>query len=314
MSEERRSGERRRTLALHGRNATAVSSMTPQSVAASNPCLNCGTNVQLEFCPECGQRAIDSDPSLREFAHELAGEFLHWDGKLFRTFRLLLTQPGELTCEYLAGRRVRYISPVRVYLTCSVLFFFLSALVPETQLDAQGRQVRHGVVQIGRSTPGELAALDSLGTRAEMPQRIWFAHFARAMHEPERVAASVQASIPRTMFVLVPVFAALLGMVYRFRRRQYPQHLAFALHEHAVLFLGLVAMLAARLVPNLRAARAFEILVAMAIAGHLVLATSRVYETAAAATVGRLALVGALYFAAFIGVLYAAFALTVLAF
>ena len=91
--------------------------LTPaHSLAASNPCLNCGTNVQLTYCPECGQREIDSDPTLREFLHELAEEFLHWDGKLLTTFRLLVARPGALTCEYLAGRRVRYISPLRVYL------------------------------------------------------------------------------------------------------------------------------------------------------------------------------------------------------
>ena len=267
-------------MAMRGPGAAGL---TPaQSLAAPNPCLNCGTNVQLSYCPECGQREIDSDPTLRECLHELAEEFLHRDGKLFTTFRLLVVRPGELTREYLAGRRVRYLSPLRVYLTCSVLFFFLSAVVPETQVDAQGREGRHGVVQVGHSTP--------------------------------KLAASVRSSLPRTMFILVPLFAALIGVAYRVRRRRYPQHLAFALHAHAVLFLGLAIMLAARLIPNLRAALWFDGLLAIAIAVHVVYAAKRVYEMDVMATIGRLALAGALYFAAFIAVLYATFAVEVLTF
>ena len=125
--EERRIAERR-TMALRGPGAGGFT--PPQSLAAANPCLNCGTNIQLTYCPECGQAEIDSDPTLREFLHELAEEFLHWDGKLVKTFRLLVMRPGSLTCEYLAGKRVRFISPLRVYLTCSLLFFFVSAIVP----------------------------------------------------------------------------------------------------------------------------------------------------------------------------------------
>lgn len=290
--------------------------LTPaQSVAAaSNPCLNCGTNIQLMYCPECGQREIDSDPTLRDFLHEVAEEFLHWDGKLFTTYRLLLVRPGELTREYLAGRRVRYISPLRIYLTCSVLFFFLSAVIPESQVDAQGRQVHRGAVHVGHSTPRELAEVDSLGAHAPMPQRLWFAHFARAMRNPDKLAASVQSSIPKTMFVLVPLFAALIGVAYRVRRRRYPQHLAFALHAHAVLFLGLVIMLAARLIPHLRASLPFEAFVAILIGVHLVYAAKRVYEMGTMPTVGRLTLTGVFYFAAFLATLYCAFALEVLTF
>src|SRR5476651_1766118 len=104
--------EGRRTTALRGPGAGGF---TPASaLVVSNPCLNCGTNIQLEYCPECGQKEINADPTLREFLTEIAEGFLHWDGKVVRTFRLLLTKPGTLTEEYIAGKRVRFISPLRV--------------------------------------------------------------------------------------------------------------------------------------------------------------------------------------------------------
>src|SRR4051794_11343965 len=131
--------EARKTMALRSPNATGY---TPPSTPASNPCLNCGTNVQLRYCPECGQRATDPDPTLREFLQELASEFLNWDGKLFTTFRMLFTKPGALTQEYLIGRRTSFISPLRLYLTCSVLFFFVKAVIPEAPTVIQGRAVQ----------------------------------------------------------------------------------------------------------------------------------------------------------------------------
>jgi hypothetical protein len=194
------------------------------------------------------------------------------------------------------------------------VFFFLSATIPETQVDAQGRQVHRGAVHVGQASSRDLAELDSLGVHAPLPQRWWFAHMARALRSPDRLTAAVQSSIPRTMFVLVPLFAAIMGVAYRGRRRRYPQHLAFALHEHAVLFLGLACMLAARLLPNLKAALGYELVVAAVVAIHLVLAARNVYQSGTLGTLARLTVAGALYFAAFVGVLYAVFAFTVLEF
>ena len=274
----------RRTTALRGPGAGGFT--PPTSVAASNPCLNCGTNIQLDYCPECGQREIDSDPTLREFLHELAEEFLHWDGKLVTTFRTLVTRPGELTMEYLAGRRVRYISPLRLYLSCSVLFFFLSAIVPKpVVLDRSGHTVSQGVVQVGQSTQKELAAL---------------------------LQRETLSSVPKAMFVLVPLFAALVGLTYRDRRRRYPQHLAFALHVHAALFLTLCVMLVGRLFTAPVVSLVYELLVLVPFAVYVQRATRKVYNSGMAQVVWRLTLVFTTYFMAFIAVLTALFAMIVL--
>src|SRR5206468_8575282 len=131
--------------------------------SAPRDCLNCGAPVSQRFCPACGQAAVDPNPTLREFAHEAAGEFLLWDGKLATTFRLLLTKPGELTREYLGGRRARYLSPLRLYLTCSVLFFALKALAPDPPIVVRAGKSQVGMVTIQEDTVGNtLAAIDSM--------------------------------------------------------------------------------------------------------------------------------------------------------
>ncbi len=291
--------EGRRTQALRGPGAGGFT--PPQSLAASNPCLNCGTNIQLEYCPECGQGEIDPDPTLREMLHELAEELLHWDGKLVATYRVLLTRPGVLTKEYLAGRRVRYVSPIRVYLVCSVLYFLLVALIPQrTVVDTAGRTFTGGFIQITNATPAELRALDAEAQNGPLLQRLWFTHLARALRTPERVIGAATSAIPKAMFVLVPAFAALLGFAYRSRRRHFPQHLAFALHVHAMLFLSLIAMLAARFMTMPLVSAAYQLAVQLAFSVYLVRATRAVYGSSTGETVARLTLASALYFVAFI--------------
>jgi hypothetical protein len=236
--------EERKTVALRA----AATGYTPASSPASNPCLNCGTNVQLHYCPECGQRAIDPDPTLREFLQELAQEFLHWDGKLFTTFRMLFTRPGALTLEYLVGRRTSFISPLRLYLTCSVLYFFVSAVAPAAPPNVKpGKpaQTQLGPLAVESSDRAEIERyLDSSAHSANRTTRTLGTHLANAMSHSGEFSATLKAQLPRLMFVLVPLFAALVGLIFRGRRMRYPQHLAFALHVHAFMFVALLLTLA----------------------------------------------------------------------
>ncbi len=50
-------------------------------------------------------------PTLVEFAQQFGGAYLATEGALWRTLRLLLTRPGELTRRYLAGQRKHYVLP-----------------------------------------------------------------------------------------------------------------------------------------------------------------------------------------------------------
>src|SRR5258705_13630625 len=87
-------------------------------------CENCGTQLQGHWCAKCGQPAIDYRRSFRHVIADLLNEFLNWDSKFFATIGLLLVRPWKLTNEFLAGHRVRYVHPLRLYLLASILFFF----------------------------------------------------------------------------------------------------------------------------------------------------------------------------------------------
>jgi hypothetical protein len=293
----------RRTQALRGPGAGGFT--PPQSLAASNPCLNCGMNIQLEFCPECGQRAIDPDPALREFLHEAAEEFLHWDGKLASTFRLLVTKPGALTKEYLAGRRVRYISPLRLYLTCSVLYFFCAALIPSRSAVFTRKLDRAAGAQAGpvdadsTDTAAGLAEVDSLAHARMGRKGALAAHFSRALRDRKELSRRVTAAMPNAMFLLLPISAALFALGFRDRRRRYPQHLTFALHVHAMLFLALTVLLVARLTTNAVLDAALTTVCCGAMGAYLIFAANRVYGGSRGGVLARLMLVFGSYFIAF---------------
>jgi hypothetical protein len=87
-------------------------------------CENCGTQLQGHWCAQCGQPAIDYRRSFRHVIADLLNEFLNWDSKFFATIGLLVVRPWKLTNEFLAGHRVRYVHPLRLYLLASILFFF----------------------------------------------------------------------------------------------------------------------------------------------------------------------------------------------
>ena len=288
--------------------ADAPALAPPPATVTSATCLNCGSPMAQQFCPACGQPAIDPDPTLRELLDELAAEFLLWDGKLLSTFRSLVARPGELTREYLAGRRVRYISPLRLYLTCSVIFFLLRAVLPEP-----GVVVRTGGVvktQIGgvvleEDEEGQAArALDSLGRSS--PSTIGRAASQRignVLRHQNEFAAAMRENTPRMMFVLVPLFAALTSLLFRSRRLRYPKHLTFALHEHAFLFLALIPTLLPRLAPKTPlggVVSAIAVLLSFgSIAIHLVLAVRRVYGGTLGGAVARSVILAASYFVCF---------------
>jgi Protein of unknown function (DUF3667) len=87
-------------------------------------CENCGAELQGHWCAKCGQPAIEYRRSFRYVVADLLNEFLNWDSKFFTTIALLILKPWRLTNEFLAGKRVRYVNPLRLYLLASILFFF----------------------------------------------------------------------------------------------------------------------------------------------------------------------------------------------
>jgi ECF sigma factor/Protein of unknown function (DUF3667) len=180
-----------------------------QDVVDLLECPNCSTPLSPRYSPQCGQKVGEINPTMHDLLHDVTHEFLHVDSKIFRTVALLLLKPGFLTCEYFEGRRVRYVSPIRVYLVFSVIYF------------AAATSIERPIFRSDENV--EVGALGAaLGLEDTSPE------------EANRLMADVQAHwIPRLMFVLVPISALVVQLATRRTGRNYPQHLSFALHIHA---------------------------------------------------------------------------------
>src|SRR5688500_16653644 len=228
----------------------------------SQICLNCGAALDGKFCADCGQRDIPPYPTVRELAHDAVAQFSGWDGRLAATLRALVQRPGFLTREFLAGRRARYISPVRVYLTASVLYFLIAANAPNLRLasgelglriettttdsddsTATGSRARRvgkvaeSALESGKAaTPAER---DSALREIERAPSLMQPLLRRAVTDPDGFKRGIIETLPRMLFLLLPVFAGVVALFYR--GRKYPEHLYFAIHLHAFFFLALSA-------------------------------------------------------------------------
>jgi hypothetical protein len=115
-------------------------------------CENCGAQLTGEFCAKCGQHAIDYRRSLVRVLVDAADSFFNWDTKFVKTIGLLLIRPWNLTNDFNAGRRARYVHPLRLYLLASIAFFLLARTINLQSAEA---------IQLSSQDRAEIAA--SLG-------------------------------------------------------------------------------------------------------------------------------------------------------
>ena len=86
-------------------------------------CLNCNAAIYGRYCHVCGQENIEPKEKFWHIANHFIEDVTHFDGKFFSTLKYLLFRPGFLSKEYLRGRRVSYLHPIRMYVFTSAVFF-----------------------------------------------------------------------------------------------------------------------------------------------------------------------------------------------
>lgn len=239
--------------------------------------------VEHRFCGHCGQERGEPQLSFRPAVADALADVSDLDGKLLRTFRLLLLRPGQLTVEWLEGRRVRSVSPIRLYLLASVIFFFVASLFGDAEGFVQGYSGQ-------QQRPAQRAQLES----GSLSGRIT-AGVARAQREPQLLGDAVLSAAPKAMFLLMPLFGLLLYLFYRKHQPLAMPHIYFSAHVHAFLFLlaTLVTLVDAMRLPYVKNLLWLLILAAPVV--YLFKALRLVYGESAAATVGKAVAVFFLY-------------------
>ena len=98
-------------------------------------CANCGAQLVGPYCHACGQTA-HVHRSLWHMVEESLHGVLHFDSKSWRTLPLLIARPGLLTRRYIEGQRVRYVSPLALFLFMIFLMFFVVSSITSSGADA----------------------------------------------------------------------------------------------------------------------------------------------------------------------------------
>jgi hypothetical protein len=221
----------------------------------SAACLNCGQALPAprpKFCPACGQETHIRPPRLSEFLQQFGGAYFATEGALWRTLKLLLIKPGELTRQYLAGRRKHYVLPLRLYLTVSLIVLLLVRMLASVNIDGpegvkfDAGEATNATLNIGVGSAG---LKDGVFFCTDLPTWLCKRIQKRIDLKPEALASAMQqlgerfvANLGAALFVVLPSFALWLKLVYWNRRLRYTEHLVFALHLHTFWFLmiGLV--------------------------------------------------------------------------
>lgn len=105
--------------------------MSKNTIRKDKTCLNCNYVVENRFCSNCGQENIDTRKSFHHLFFHFFEDLTHYENAFWRTIKNLILRPSSLTKEYLSGKRMSYLAPVRLYIFISFVTFFLLSVIPD---------------------------------------------------------------------------------------------------------------------------------------------------------------------------------------
>ena len=223
------------------------------------------------FCSQCGQHAVDYRRSFGRVFLDALDSFLNWDSKFFSTIGLLLVRPWRLTIDFLAGKRVRYVNPLRLYLLVSIIFFFAihllaqranihgnkwgqQPLTPEAKAKLEQKLTRlppeaQAEVRAAIAEPRKDRPFFEAGTNANDPNASGFEKWMNKRVK-EKIGengvnlkvffVTLVSNLPVMMLCCIPLFAFVLKVLYIRKRFLYIDHLIYALHIHAFAYLAIM--------------------------------------------------------------------------
>lgn len=348
-----------------------MSTDTHAAETAHTRCENCGAALLGEYCHGCGQHAHNPLKSFKHAVEEVFESFWHVDGRIFRTLRDICV-PGRAALNYLAGKRARYLPPLRIFLILSIFTFFLAHLaMPEdtafkirddsafasaktvAEVQAKQNEVVAGLAEVPE--PGQSLALDKVREAADrriaelehrptpseknslnasvtsnLDQALEKARATpyRSKYMPDWYDALVQktklrmlsnlsklsqgheglgplwlSSVPSALFLMVPVFALLLRLVYWRSAFTYLEHLVVALYSHAHLLMLSALVLFAAILAHVTGSTAVQKIATFAITPvllwavvYLYLSQKRIYRQSGLKTTVKFLFLGGMHF------------------
>lgn len=238
--------------------------MSHSPIREDKTCLNCRHVVEQKFCPNCGQENSDSRKTFHHLFVHFFEDLTHYENAFWKTIRNLLFKPATLTKEYLSGKRLSYLAPIRLYIFISFITFLVIALFPnhsetvETtkKEKANKKEVPKNIftgdlkdINAGDDFDKFTKGVDSIQKYAPEEKKInsfgyWIVQKAKFVKKNntreelvEKFTESFIHNIPKVLFIIMPLFAFFLWLVHGKKRWYYFEHGIFTLHYFSFLLL-----------------------------------------------------------------------------
>jgi len=175
-------------------------------------CENCGHYVEKRYCPECGQENIETRQPFHYLFTISIEDFVHYDGRFWKTIRYLLFSPARLTKTYLSGKRNLYVPPVTLYIFISFITFFIPPMLPEA-----------------KQTPQETVATTETQNDIDINGKKF---------DKEIIKERIIHDFPKAIFLYMPIFAFWLWLFHNKKKWYYFDHGIFTLHYFSFILLS----------------------------------------------------------------------------
>ncbi|HEY0052262.1 MAG TPA: DUF3667 domain-containing protein, partial [Caulobacteraceae bacterium] len=237
--------------------------MSGEGTIATPPvCADCGVDLVGPYCHRCGQHSAREPLPIKSLLHNMLAEGFNLEGKTFRTTDAMLRRPGDLLVAYREGRGLHYATPFKLFLIVSATFFVFLVWtnvaiyqflpVRDGAAPITARLVPNGVQLVGgsvqdiflrpRADPAvhqeTIAALEAVRPQANPVQAAAIGDFIQYQRAWTDLNATLETWLPRLLWLLMPAYALLLGLM--FQRRLLVEHLVFALWAHSLIFILLM--------------------------------------------------------------------------
>jgi len=255
-------------------------------------CLNCGGEFDksFKFCPYCGQENRELELGFKHILGEFLSANFNIDSKFFITIKKLLFSPALLTSEYLKGKHKKFVSPIRIYLIISLVYFFTLS-VTDTMSFIDISSDNSATEQYDEGFMETLS--DSLAAAKQEPAKAKSAFKKYVINKLDQLntrqgksafLSSVRENVSKGMFLLMPVTAFVFFLFFR-KRHYYYEHLIFVVHLQSVLFVVFTFFILVHLVSDADIVYLTETVLLITL---VYLWIKRFYHTTVAGTIWRM--------------------------
>lgn len=229
--------------------------MSKNPLRKDKTCLNCRHVVENRFCPNCGQENIDTRKTFYQLFVHFFEDLTHYENAFWKTIKNLILKPATLTKEYLSGKRLSYLAPVRLYIFISLITFFLISVFSsndfgiETEIKSESKTASQEIKESGNSLLGyhSVKELDSIQKHGPKTERLpsfqfWITKKVLLVFENntkeeiiKKFMKSFTHNLPKLLFINMPIFAFFLWIFHNKKRWYYFDHGIFTLHYFSFL-------------------------------------------------------------------------------